>query len=142
MKTLSRAGLIAAFFAAACVTPPEVAPQAAPAESVSHEGIRYVFYVLHGNAEEIADTLKELLEANEYASSRRNLGFCALMTPEFWAEQKNAPLRTGLETRIVADARTNSIIIHAHLDELDDMQRMSEIIQRLDIDFSASPAVH
>ena len=142
IQAYRRAALIAALFAAGCAASREIRSPSLPLEAPRRNEVRYVFYVLHADAQEIADTLVEMLEASRRTSISRNVGFCAFMTREFWDAQKSGPQPKGMECRIVADSKTNSIVITLLATELDDVPRMRELIRRLDQDLCGSPAVH
>jgi hypothetical protein len=96
------------------------------------DGITCVITLKHAPPQEIVDILTDLMEASRNATATRDRGYCALMTPEYWA---SAPARDRQEKRrFVADASTGSIVINLSLEEVDDLENIVELIRRLDVD--------
>jgi hypothetical protein len=121
----------------ACTTAQEEAPQEAPRPTEARpDEVRRVFPVRYAQAQEIADTILELLEASTHMPDRWN-GFCALMTPEYWAAHSQ-PVREewsrSAGTRVVADPVSNSVIATVRVEDVDDLERIAELIERLDTD--------
>lgn len=77
------------------------------------------------SAEEISSTIEELLEASRRAAQTRGAQAGA-------AVGVSAAIQTGQnETKILVDARTNSLLVMAMPD---DMPRIKELVARLDVD--------
>lgn len=77
------------------------------------------------SAEELADTITELLEASRKAQQARGATVAA-------ANGVSAALQTGqADAKILVDPRTNSLLVMAMPD---DMPRIKELIARLDVD--------
>ena len=77
------------------------------------------------SADELADTITELLEASRKAQQSRGATVAA-------ANGVSAALQTGqADAKILVDARTNSLLVMAMPD---DMPRIKELIARLDVD--------
>jgi hypothetical protein len=129
-----RAALIAALFPSGCATLRPITPPSLQLEAPTPVEVRYVFYLLHADAQGIADTLVELLDASRRASITRNFGYGAFMTREFWAAQKSGSQLQSMETRIVADPRTNSVVITVLASRVDEFQHMRDLVRRLDQD--------
>jgi hypothetical protein len=128
---------IAALIFGACTTEHEKVAQAAPtpAEAKSSE-VRRVFPLRYARAQEIADTCMELLEVSTHMPDRWN-GFCILMTPESWAEHSHPPLgewTRSAQTQVVADPDSNSVIATVPVEDVDDLDRIAELVARLDVD--------
>jgi hypothetical protein len=146
------AGSIALMFLGACSTPQgdmnltaqQIVPEEVLKRSPVQSGVRHVFFLLHADADEVASTLTELIQASRRSADTRNirLGYCALMTPEFWAQQKRNPSCGVLETQILADSHTNSVLVIPSIDEPDDVDRMAELIHRLDVSLDGPPSIH
>ncbi len=77
------------------------------------------------SAEEVADTLTDLLEASRRATQARGAQVAQ-------AQGATGALQTGqTESKIIVDARTNSLLVMAMPD---DMPRIKELVARLDVD--------
>ncbi|MCY2961503.1 MAG: hypothetical protein NTY35_15175 [Planctomycetota bacterium] len=77
------------------------------------------------SAEEVADTLTDLLEASRRAAQTRGAQVAQ-------AQGATGQLQTGqTESKIMVDARTNSLLVMAMPD---DMPRIKELVARLDVD--------
>ncbi len=77
------------------------------------------------SAEEVADTLTDLLEASRRATQARGAQVAQ-------AQGATGALQTGqTESKIMVDARTNSLLVMAMPD---DMPRIKELVARLDVD--------
>jgi general secretion pathway protein D len=77
------------------------------------------------SAEEVADTLTDLLEASRRAAQTRGVQVAQ-------AQGATGQLQTGqTESKIMVDARTNSLLVMAMPD---DMPRIKDLVARLDVD--------
>ncbi len=119
--------VVAAGLLGACSTVEEQQPSPTPAIA----GITCVFPLQHADAQEIVDIITDLLDASRRAPTRYT-GFCALMTPEYWACVP-ARVREAVP-RLVADWRTGSIVIHLRLEDLQDLEHIVELVGRLDVE--------
>ena len=95
--------------------------------SPESQGGVYVYYVKHGNAEDIAKTLSEVAkEAAPKQGNSSSMGFG-------FAPQGQAAIREGLfggEVSIKADKNTNSLVVSASRTDYD---KVLNILNRLDI---------
>jgi type II secretory pathway component GspD/PulD (secretin) len=123
-------GLFAVILVSACSSPRATTPKAAP----SDVGIRRVFVLRHSDARSIADMLTGVVDASERAMGARHQGSCALMLPEVLARQKELSSQRNLGLRFVADPSTNAVIVTVRAEDAEDLERVAELIRRLDDD--------
>jgi hypothetical protein len=119
-----------AFFCAACasaVPPSEASPWVTP-DSATQRVIRMHFVP----AQEVARTLNDLLEENRKCSERS--GMCIL----YWPGQEPLPIRP---TRIVADARTNSLLITVDESETQELEFLGGLAADMDMEGAVSRLV-
>jgi hypothetical protein len=124
-----------------CTGPRENVPQSPALSSHADTEIQRTVHLEHVSARHVADLILESI-AESGVVTAGNVGFCALMTPEFWAEKEierqsrpqPIPVPRSGDTWITADPMTNSVVITAKPEDVDDADRLAEFVRWLDAD--------